>query len=137
VSAFCQFVYNHQIESWPLTDLGRCVTKSMEILSHFHWGIFRGSNIALNLWCSILAFWHTKQDATKSAMSVFIPVHQKDSFRSLYILVILGCMLRRLLWPSSKILFLSRGPHGTHTLFLNRRIPSLPIGKKCVNARKP
>ena len=34
-----------QMESCPLTYLGKCVTKSMEMLSHFHWGISRGSNV--------------------------------------------------------------------------------------------
>jgi len=117
----CAYLVNRstmtQIESCPLTNLDRCVIKSMEMLSHFHCGMLKGSNVPPDLWCSNFAFWHTKQDAIKSTMSIFIPVHQKDSFRSLYILVIPECMLRQLLWPSSKIFFLSRGP-GTHTYVL-------------------
>ena len=48
-----------QIESCPLVDLGRCVTKSMAMLSHLHWGISSGYNVPPGLWCSIFAFWHT------------------------------------------------------------------------------
>jgi len=47
-----------QTESWPLVDRRRCVTKSIEILSHFHWGTSSGCRVPPGLWCSILAFWH-------------------------------------------------------------------------------
>jgi len=118
-----------QIASKPLVVLGKWVTKSIAMLSHFHWGISNGSRVPPGLWCSIFAFWQTRQDGTKSATFVFMPVHQNVAFKSLYILVIPGCMLRRLLWPSSKSIFLSTRLLGTHTLSLYRRMPSLPILK--------
>ena len=34
-----------QIESCPFVDLGKWVTKSMAILSHFNWGISNGSSV--------------------------------------------------------------------------------------------
>ena len=67
------------IESFPLVDLGRWVTKSMTMLSHFHWGMSSGCNVPPGLWCSIFAFWHTKHDATKSATSVFISFYHRTN----------------------------------------------------------
>jgi len=71
--------------------------------------------------------YQTRSDIIST--SVFMPVHQKVAFKSLYILVIPGCMLRRLLCPSGKSIFLKTLLLGIHTLSLNRRIPSLPILK--------
>ena len=110
------------IVQWPLANLGKYVTKSIQMLSHFHWGIFNCCDIPLSLWCSIFAFRHVKHDMKST--SYFIPVHQKDSFRSFYILVILGCMLKWLLGPSSRIILFNFDFVGTQTLFLKWRIPS-------------
>ena len=95
-----------QMASCPFINLGKWVTKSMKTLSHFHWGMSSGYRVPPGLWCSILAFWHTKHAATMSATSVFIPGHQNDSFKSLYIFVIPECIMRWPLCPSSKILLL-------------------------------
>jgi len=55
--------------------------------------------------------------------------HQKVAFKSLYILLIPVCMLRRLLCPSSKSIYLNIGLLGTQTLSLKCKMPSLPILK--------
>jgi len=95
-----------QMVSCPLNIHGKWVKKSMEMLSHFHIGISKGCRIPLDLWCSTFAFWHVKQATTNCATSLFIPFHQKVSLRSWCILVMPGCMLRRLLCPSDECVFL-------------------------------
>jgi len=99
-----------QIESLPFVDLGTWVTKFMKMLSHFHWGISSVTSMPLAFGVQSSLFG--------TPTSIFILVHQKDSFRSLYILVIPGCMLRRLLCPSSKIFFINSLFLGAHTLFI-------------------
>jgi len=92
-----------QIVSWPLKVHGKWVTKSIAMLFHFHISISKGCRIPPSLWCSTFAFWHVKQEDRNCAISFFIPYHQKVSLRSWYILVMLGCKLRQLLYPSSRI----------------------------------
>jgi len=93
----------------------------MEVLSHFHTGISRGCRITPGLWCSTFAFWKVRQANTNWVTSFFIPCHQ--------ILVMLGCKLRRLLCPSSRINLFTSMSSGTHTLSWNLNMPSLPNAK--------
>jgi len=55
--------------------------------------------------------------------------HQKDSFRSWYILVMSGCMLKQLLFPSSRIILFTLVSSSTQTLPWNLNTPSLPFIK--------
>ena len=55
--------------------------------------------------------------------------HQKDSFKSWYILFIPGCRLRWLLWPSPRIILFSSSFVGMQILQLNLNIPSSPTTK--------
>ena len=74
-----------QIESKPRVHLGNPTTKSMVMCSHFYTEIGRLCNKPVGLWCSILTYWQVKHLATNSAISFFIPFHQKFSRRVLYI----------------------------------------------------
>ena len=85
------------VASWPWTDLGKWVTKSIAMLSHFLLRISNGCNNSPGLWCSTFAFWQVKHVTTYWVISLFIPDHQNDSFRSWCILVVPGCRLRWLL----------------------------------------
>jgi len=123
-----------QMVSCLLKVRGRWVTKSMEMLSHFHTGISKGCRFPLGFWCSTFAFWQVRQADTNCATSFFIPCHQKVSLRSWYILVMPGCKLRRLLCPSSRINFLTSASSGTHTLPWNRSIPSSPKAKSLASS---
>jgi len=118
-----------QMVSCPLKVCGKWVTKSIEMLSHFHIGIFKGCKIPPGLWCSTFVFCYVKQADTNCATSFFLPCHQKVSLRSWYILVMSGCKLRRLLCPSSRINFFTSTSSGTHTLPWNFNMPSLPKAK--------
>jgi len=115
-----------QMVSCPLKVCGRWVTKSIEMLSHFHTGTSKGCIIPPGLWCSTFTFWQVRQADTYCATSFFIPCHQKFSLRSWYILVMPSCRLRRLLCPSSRINFFTSTSSGTHTLSWNQKMPSLP-----------
>jgi len=95
--------------------------------SHFHIGISKGCSVPPGLWCSTFAFWKVKQADTNYATSFFMPCHQKVSLRSWYILVMLGCKLRRLLCLSSRINLLTSASVGTQTLPMNLNTPSLPM----------
>ena len=123
-----------QMVSCPLKVHGKWVTKSMEMLSHFHTGISKGCRIPSGLWCSTFAFWQVRHADTNWATSFFIPYHQKVSLRSLYILVMPGCRLRRLLCPPWRINFLTSASSSTQILPWNFSIPSLPKVKSLASS---
>ena len=56
--------------------------KFMAIFSHFHFGTVRGYNNHVGLCLGALTWWQTKHLLTNSAISVFIPCHQKCGFIS-------------------------------------------------------
>ena len=106
------------IASCPVEVLGNPDTKSTAMQSHYHSGISNGCNIPDGFWCSTFTFWQTRQEAAYCATSFFIPGHQNILFRSAYILVVRGWILRLLLCASSKMTFLSSWLSGTQTLLL-------------------
>lgn len=61
-----------QIESHSFVVFGKLVTKSMEIISHFHSGILNGCIRPNDLWCSIFDSWQVKQAYRNSTTSLFI-----------------------------------------------------------------
>ena len=94
--------------------LGKLITKSIEMLSHFHSRISNGCNFPNGLWCSIFIFWQIKHLFTKLATSDVMPGHQNIFLRSWYILLMPGCTVNSLLWASSKILSQRLSPSSTH-----------------------
>ena len=131
VSYFGQAVHTTtQIESYPHRVLGSPVIKSMSSLSHFHSGIGIGSSNPGGFWCSAFTLWHTSHTTTYSAISFFIPVHQKRSFKSTYILVFLGCIEYGESWASWSINFLISALLGTNTRSSNHKV-------SCSSSRKP
>ena len=95
---------------------GSPITKSIEILSHFYLGISKGYSAPNSFWWSIFTFWQIKHLFTNSAISDFILGYQNISLRSWYILLIPGCIIKLLLWASSKILPLRPSTTSTHNL---------------------
>ena len=65
-----------QIASDPFRDFGSPRTKSMVIISHFHYGTGKGCNNPPGRLCSAFTCWHVKHLETKSATSRFNPDHQ-------------------------------------------------------------
>ncbi|MFS7994643.1 hypothetical protein Hanom_Chr12g01108441 [Helianthus anomalus] len=74
--------------------------------SHFHTGISNCCSSPEGFWCSVFTCEQVKHLDTYSAISFFIPIHQKLFLKSWYILLFPGCMVYLDLWASSKILFL-------------------------------
>lgn len=112
-------IINKQLLSyieWCLLGVrGNPTMKSFTTLSHFHSTISKGWSISTSFWCSILAYWQTKQVATYSA-TCFILGHKYILLRSWNIFVTLGCILNLLLWASSRIVFLIGRSH-TNPIF--------------------
>lgn len=103
VGKLCQSVHNYHIASCPNPVLGRLETKSIEMMSQFHFGISKGCSSSGGLLCSTLAFWHVKHLAMHFATSFFMIYHQKLFFKSWYIFVEPGWKLKLLLCASFKI----------------------------------
>ena len=59
--------------SFCLVKVGNPVMKSMEMVSHFHYGIGRGCNDPVGCRCSAFTCWHSIHLARYSAMSFFNP----------------------------------------------------------------
>ncbi|KAJ0555846.1 hypothetical protein HanIR_Chr07g0306861 [Helianthus annuus] len=81
-----------QMVSFPLWDLGKPVTKSMEICSHFHVSISGCCSNPDGLWYSILTLAQVKHLLTYFAMIAFMLGHQYKALRTWYILSEPGCI---------------------------------------------
>ncbi|KAL9995647.1 hypothetical protein Hdeb2414_s0007g00238111 [Helianthus debilis subsp. tardiflorus] len=75
--------------------------------SHFHTGISNCCSSPEGFWCSALTCEQVRHLDTYSAISFFIPIHQKFFLKSWYILLFPGCIVYLDLWDSSRILFLN------------------------------
>ncbi|MFS7983403.1 hypothetical protein Hanom_Chr11g00974131 [Helianthus anomalus] len=82
-----------QMTSLPFLVLGNLVTKSIVMSSHFHTGISNCCSRPEGFWCSVLTCKQVKHLDTYSAISFFIPIHQKFFLKSWYILLFPGCMV--------------------------------------------
>jgi len=107
----------------PFAVFCKLVTKSIEILSYFHSRILNSCMNPDGFWCSTFDLWQTKQEYTNSTTSFFIPDHQSIFLWPWYILVAPWCILKPLLWPSSRIPYCSSGKLGTQTMSRNLIIP--------------
>ena len=112
------------IKSWFCCDLGKPITKSIVIYSHFHSGIGSGCRSPEGFWCSTLTCWQVKHFDTYSSTSRFILSHQKFLFTSLYIFVPPGWMVSRDLCASSRMSLLRLSSSGTQSLSLHLNPPS-------------
>ena len=95
--------------------------------SHFHCGTGSGCKSPDGFWWSAFTCWQVKHLDTYSAISRFIPSHQKFLFKSWYIFVPPGCTVNRDLCASSRISFLRLSILGTHSLSLHLSVPSALI----------
>ena len=118
--------------SLPRCILGRPVTKSMQTSSHFHCEMGRGWRSPTGFWCSAFTLLHMSPQATKYAMFLFIPSHQKICRRSSYILVSPGCIEYEDSCAFAKIFFLKSAYSGTHILPRNLSVPSASLEKSRV-----
>ena len=84
------------IASYPEGVLGKPITKSMDVLSHFHSRISKGYNVPTGFWCSIFTFWKIRHLFTKLATFVLRPGHQNIFLKSWYILLMPGCIVNSL-----------------------------------------
>lgn len=113
-----------QITSWPLRGLGNPTMKFIVMCSHFHLGtIIFWSNLASQR-CFTLIYWQTRHRAMQPTMSLFISLHQKARFKTLYIRVPPGWIKnldRCASWSSSSLI---RCISRTHSLPQNWRVPS-------------
>jgi hypothetical protein len=92
-----------QIESYLAWIRSNPTIKSIPISSHFHSRIFSGSSNHAVLWCSAFTLWQVSQRDMCSAISLFIPYHQYQVFKSLYILVLPGLIKYVESWASQSI----------------------------------
>jgi hypothetical protein len=106
--------------------------RSIPISSHFHSGIFKGCSSPTGLWYSAFTLWQVSHNDTYSAMSHFIPYHQYQVFKSLYILVLPGWIEYAESWASRSMSSLSCFRLGTHVHFPNHRVPWLSSKKSLV-----
>src|SRR3954466_8530453 len=90
------------MESCLLVDLGKAVTKSIVMCSHFQTGISSDCSFPAGLLCSTWICWQVRHLAIISATYLFMPAHRYCLFRSLYILVLPGCMTNLEEWCSRK-----------------------------------
>lgn len=79
---FFKWLTTTQIELLTVDIHGNLTKTSIEMSSHFHFGIGSGCNSRVGLWCSTLTTLHTKNLFTYSTTSLFMPSHQKCCFKS-------------------------------------------------------
>ena len=118
-----------KIASLPFWDLGRPVTKSIWILSHFHSGIGSGCRSPAGFWCSALTRRQTSHSSIYRAMSCFILDHQYFWRMSRYILVLPGWIERGVSCASFITFSVISSNRGTTMRSLKYKVPSSPSEK--------
>jgi hypothetical protein len=92
------------IELYPCEVRGKPTMKSMQMFSHFHLGMLKGSRFPTGLKWSALTLQHVSHSDIYFSISRFILVHHKFFFKSWYILLVPGWIEYREQWASSMIL---------------------------------
>lgn len=117
------------IPLFPFLVLGKPSMKSIDIISHFHYGTSKGCNKPTVFCWSPFTCWQIAHPLTKAAISFFMPFHQKTFFISLYIFEIPRWILgleRRL---SNKTYCFKSLKCGTQILPLILKVPWSSISK--------
>jgi len=114
----------HQIALFFHWVNGKPSTKLMDPKSHFHSGTSRVCRSPAGCWCLIFTRWQVRHFATYSAISYFMLPYQNVRFRPLYSLFPPGCTECGVLWPSSRIFFLSAPTARMHNRLWKQMVPS-------------
>jgi hypothetical protein len=117
------------IELYPCEVRGKPTMKSMQMSSHFHSGMLKGCMFSAGLKWSALTRWQVSHSDTYFAVSHFILINQKFTFKSWYILLVLRWIEYREQWASSMFLQRSSKSFRTTRWSLNHRTPSASCRK--------